>query len=413
MIKSISIENFQSHKSTAIEFCNGLNVIAGASDSGKSSILRAMAWVIKNRPSGDAIRNWDCKKTDAVTAEMILNDNGKEETLSKERAGSNTRYLSSKFGTLAVVGRDVPAEVTQLLNLSDFNFQTQHDAYFLLNDSPGSVAKTLNDLVGLSIIDTIFKNINSKSLFLKRQSEENQTSIDKLQSEINQLQYLDTAEKELIEAENLSELLEQKTDQLNRLSILIASILNTKQDLEKANQILPAEKELAVIKEQNENLNQTAAKYFRMSNIIASINEFQSKLNEKSEWLAVEEPYLGLRSQFDKQKNLQTKQSLLANLIASINASRSKLQEESEWLAVEEPYLELRSQFDKQKNLQTKQSLLATIIESYSANKISEQNAIKKMDALKLELRSKIESNKICPTCFRSLDKKTIERMIQ
>jgi len=413
MIKSISIANFQSHKSTTMDFCPGLNVIAGASDSGKSSILRAMAWIIKNRPSGDAIRNWDCKKTDPVTVEIILDDNGKEETLSKERIGSNTRYLSSKFGTLAVVGRDVPEEVTQLLNLSDFNFQTQHDAYFLLNDSPGSVAKTLNDLVGLSIIDTIFKNINSKSLFLKRQSEENQTTIDKLQSEIDQLQYLDEAERELIGAEKISGLLDKRKGQMEILSSLIAAIQATKQDLEKANQILSAEKDLIILKKKNENLNQITGYHYRLSNIIVSINESQSRLNEKSEWLTIEEPYLGLKSQFDKQKNLQVKQSLLSNIISSVNESKSKIKEESEWLAVEKPFLELKSQFDKQKNLQTRQFLLSKIIDNYFSNKNAEQDAIKKIGILKSELRIKIESNGICPTCFRPLDKKTIEGMIQ
>ncbi len=366
MIKSISIENFQSHKSTAMDFCPGLNVIAGASDSGKSSVLRAMAWIIKNRPSGDAIRNWNCKKTDVVTVEMILDDNGKEETLSKERIGASTRYPSSKFGTLAVVGRDVPDEVTQLLNLSDFNFQTQHDAYFLLNDSPGSVAKTLNDLVGLSIIDTIFKNINSKSMFLKRQSEENQTMIDKLQGEINRYQDLEKFGKELIEAENLSESLEKKKDDLTGIVTLLNSTNDTRNDLEKAKKILPAEKDLTTLKKKNEKLNQITGEHYRLSNIITSVNE-----------------------------------------------SKSKLKEESEWLAVEKPYLELRSQFDKQKNLQSKQLSLSKIIESYSGNKYLEQNAINKTEALKLELRTKIEANKICPTCFRPLDKKTIERMTQ
>ena len=42
MIKSVGIVNFQSHEETAIEFSPGLNVIAGGSDAGKSSILRAI-----------------------------------------------------------------------------------------------------------------------------------------------------------------------------------------------------------------------------------------------------------------------------------------------------------------------------------------------------------------------------------
>ena len=59
MIKKLHIRNFQSHKDSRLIFSDGVNVIVGNSDSGKSAILRALNWVITNRPSGDSyISNW-------------------------------------------------------------------------------------------------------------------------------------------------------------------------------------------------------------------------------------------------------------------------------------------------------------------------------------------------------------------
>ena len=59
MIKEIDIVNFQSHKSTHLDLVPGVNVIVGASDSGKSAIIRALRWLIWNRPVGDAfISHW-------------------------------------------------------------------------------------------------------------------------------------------------------------------------------------------------------------------------------------------------------------------------------------------------------------------------------------------------------------------
>ncbi|HAA42512.1 MAG TPA: chromosome segregation protein SMC, partial [Ruminiclostridium sp.] len=56
-IEEIIIENFQSHKNTKITFKDGLNVIIGASDHGKSAIIRAIKWVLYNEPRGsDYIR---------------------------------------------------------------------------------------------------------------------------------------------------------------------------------------------------------------------------------------------------------------------------------------------------------------------------------------------------------------------
>ena len=71
MIKSIDIENFQSHKKTRIDFDPGVNVIIGRSDSGKTSILRALNWVINNKPSGEAFIRHGNKE---ARASIILDD---------------------------------------------------------------------------------------------------------------------------------------------------------------------------------------------------------------------------------------------------------------------------------------------------------------------------------------------------
>ena len=58
MIKSLELFNFQSHAHTLIEFSDGVNIISGTSDSGKSAILRALRWVIRNEPSGLGVVSW-------------------------------------------------------------------------------------------------------------------------------------------------------------------------------------------------------------------------------------------------------------------------------------------------------------------------------------------------------------------
>ena len=49
-VRRITLENFQSHKHTEMEFGPELNVIVGPSDSGKSAIIRALKWVMYNEP---------------------------------------------------------------------------------------------------------------------------------------------------------------------------------------------------------------------------------------------------------------------------------------------------------------------------------------------------------------------------
>ena len=55
-INEIFVEGFQSHE-LSFHLGNGLNVITGPSDSGKTSIIRAVRWVAFNEPQGEAFVN--------------------------------------------------------------------------------------------------------------------------------------------------------------------------------------------------------------------------------------------------------------------------------------------------------------------------------------------------------------------
>lgn len=71
MIRSIHLQNLQSHKDTKLEFSDGVNVIVGSSDSGKSAILRGLGWVATNRPAGDEFRSdWAGKENTSVSIQL-------------------------------------------------------------------------------------------------------------------------------------------------------------------------------------------------------------------------------------------------------------------------------------------------------------------------------------------------------
>lgn len=48
MISKITIRNFQTHKKSELEFTDGVNLIVGSSDNGKSSVIRAFRWLAEN-----------------------------------------------------------------------------------------------------------------------------------------------------------------------------------------------------------------------------------------------------------------------------------------------------------------------------------------------------------------------------
>lgn len=210
MIQQLVIQNFQAHIYTTIDLDKGVNVITGASDAGKSSVLRALLWVIKNRPTGNSIHNW---KDNNWTQVAIVTDKG---IVIKDRDKGKTSYSLYKNDeddnpeVFEAFKTDVPSQVQDLLDISDINIQTQHQPYFLLGDSPGEIAKKLNELVGLDIIDSLFKNVNSKITSTKNSIVTTTDLIKELTDQLEEFKNVDEVLEKI-------ELLEERTKKANEL----------------------------------------------------------------------------------------------------------------------------------------------------------------------------------------------------
>lgn len=160
MIRSVRLQNFESHRDTLVELGPGVNVLTGESEHGKSAILRAIQWVVFNRPLGDDFRShWG-----GCTVVTLETDQAKV-TRMKGRENKYTIELlvdDQKLTEFKALGAEVPREVQAALGLTALNFQTQFDPHFLLPPvSPGEVAKRLNEAVNLEVIDRAQYNINA------------------------------------------------------------------------------------------------------------------------------------------------------------------------------------------------------------------------------------------------------------
>lgn len=147
MLKSVLIENFQSHARTELTFCPGVNAIVGASDSGKSAVVRALLWPITNRPLGDSFRStWggDTRvRIDTVEGRYVT----------RRRTKTANTYEVDGI-TMPSASRDVPDQVVRALLITPVNIQRQMDAPFMLSETAGAVASGLNEAADLSLIDS-------------------------------------------------------------------------------------------------------------------------------------------------------------------------------------------------------------------------------------------------------------------
>ena len=162
VLEAIRISNFQAHEKLEIEFGNTTTIV-GPSDAGKSAILRALLWTLSNSPTGEAFRRWGSSST-----KVSVKIDG--QLLSRVRSNSENKYRLNG-GDYKSFGSGVPESISRLVGIGGLSIARQHDSPFWFGMSPGDVAKEINAIVDLGIIDTAIEKISSKARRAKVEAE--------------------------------------------------------------------------------------------------------------------------------------------------------------------------------------------------------------------------------------------------
>lgn len=182
MIKKIRLQNFQSHKDTTFEFANGVNSIIGKTDAGKSACIRALQWVVYNKPAGTSMISHGAGKCEVT----IWTD---DHVIRRVRSDKDNKYFLDNE-ELSAFGQGVPEAVVEALNMDEINVQSQMDSPFLLTETPGQVGRMLNKKVNLDNIDSSLKSVNSYRKKLNRSVKALKEEITELDAQIEAIDYI-------------------------------------------------------------------------------------------------------------------------------------------------------------------------------------------------------------------------------
>lgn len=182
VIESIRLKNCQKFKDKFIEFSPGVTCLIGDSGSGKSTVLRMLRWIALNKPNNDSIIRHG---KDQASVELVVDGKGigrkkgkaKNEyvlecirekqnrkridtSASKKTQGRAFEYgaqdNSNREGRIfKAFGTEPPQPIQEIFNVGETNFQKQLDAPFWFDLTPGQVAKELNGVVDLEVIDKV------------------------------------------------------------------------------------------------------------------------------------------------------------------------------------------------------------------------------------------------------------------
>lgn len=249
-IKSIELQNFQSHVKTIIEPARPgfLTVITGPSDSGKTAIIRALKWLFYNQPQGA-----EFTRTGAKLVRVAVDYVGGV-TVVRERTASTNRYKILQPGTekpqvFEGFGASVPLEIQEVtgirpIKIADqellLNLSEQLDPPFLGQKSTTAPAraKILGKLAGTEEIDVAGAE-TGRDLYRRGQDEKRLASeIEELEKRIGEFAWIEELGEKIAALENLAARIKEQRELLVTLEQKRSELLRIQAEMNAAQKVL-------------------------------------------------------------------------------------------------------------------------------------------------------------------------------
>lgn len=212
MLEKLAIYNFQAQRELILDLSPTITTIIGETDVGKSSSLRALVWALTNE-SRKNITSWD---QDETRIEIVAEGNFITRLKNKKKNVyilNGTEYACLRAG--------VPPEIDSILNLCPDSIQPQFAPTFWFTNTGGELAKKLNAIINLEVIDFTFSNLNSKILKNKGVMDVYNERLEKRRKQKEKFEKLPILQEKLSIADTLQKKIAKNSKDIARLRKLI------------------------------------------------------------------------------------------------------------------------------------------------------------------------------------------------
>jgi len=216
MLKSIEIWDFESHEHTLVEnLSEGLSVIFGVSNAGKTSIIRALRLAAYNEfdPKSLRVGAKKCKVRVTTDRGVVQVTRGPKDNLWEVWHGDGSGPATH---TLEYPGKAVVPQAAEVIGLSvvklgdipvPVNIMDQLESHFMLSgvgdkNATGSVrAQIIDELSGLSGIEGIIKDVSLDNHRAGREIKQSEKQMAEIQEQLHDEKALEQEDRVLGEAE--------------------------------------------------------------------------------------------------------------------------------------------------------------------------------------------------------------------
>lgn len=412
---SLEIHNFRTHDNSIIKFSPKTNGLIGLSGAGKTNVLRALKWNMKNEPSGDEMI------TSGKDEARVISHWSDGHSIERVRDKKNKNmYILYKDGEVVEeytgFGSKVPNEITELFNIRDgydFTFADQLEGPFLLSATPKNRADQIGNLEELGKIDMALTEVNADikaetkgEKALKKQIAEKATEASRLELEIvekeEKVKFLNTLLQSIEEKEQIVEILEKNKRQVESYSREIQDI---KDELKSAKTVLGVWDDSIIDRfESTKRLEQYVDRLKEIGEELTSINFMD--INKVEELSKMTERIMELKSTYrtleslheqllENKRNREIAEKSFNKKVAAINLEPIDAKIES-FTALFKYVKRLREIKDERNEAQTMISEAQTEIES-----------------LLNEFVEALQNEQVCPTCFQETENITKDQIKQ
>lgn len=410
MIKSVSIQNFEAHEDTTIEFGEGMNSIVGLSNSGKSAIIRALMVVVDNEWSKEMVRTGFefCRVKVETERGWVEAERGEKVNRWRCQEGDGEIQFYQKVGTT------VPELATKILGMGKRergggiaelpNFQTQLEKHYMLSEigekkaTSNMIAVMMDNAIGLGGMEDLIKDFSSDLVKDKKWLTEKQEEIVDLKTGIIDESIFNQHEKDVENIGKLKDVIETMDSDISVADNYLEKYVDAKSRKE------IADKRLASIPECNEmyghiediktikdglalvEKTKTASENLEKAETIVKVND--KKMTDVLEKYRSLHGMIGICEKIiDGEKKLD-----LAKGIAVIDSNKMD-EVRNDVLKIDEKINDAETKLDNARDLWKRQSNATKEAKSY-ANEQSEVE--KEFEDLKKELG-------VCPLCGNKL----------
>lgn len=295
-IDKVEIVNFESHKNTVVELGpKGLNAITGPSDSGKSSIFRAIYFAIQNEPKGAEFIRKGAKRT-TVKVHM---SNGKIIERSRTKTSAGEYILHDGAGKpqeFKGFGNAIPIEILNAhqmpkVELStgverSLNIARQLDGHFMLSESAGSRASAIGRLTGVHLVDAAIREKTKEIRAVTIETNGAEKRIEELKADLTEYEFVDAEEKKLKSIQGLMISAERTEKKVDRLVTLQEDRLQARNDVVKFDVEVGALAYLDGIETMIQSADKISGDIDRLTSLVTSHTAVTNEITEASKTLA-------------------------------------------------------------------------------------------------------------------------------